>query len=135
MDTPAKVLVADDDDDFRSMICDYLVEEGYTVIEASDGMQAFDKTLDEHPDILLLDVMMPGRGGYDVCRDLKIAERQDNKCIVVMLTAKASLQDKLAGFMSGASRYICKPCRLSEISECIETALTQRSITERSIDD
>ncbi|HOX28463.1 MAG TPA: response regulator [bacterium] len=135
MDTPAKVLVADDDDDFRGMICDYLTEEGYTVIEASDGLQAFDKTLNERPDVLLLDVMMPGRGGYDVCRDLKIAERQDHKCIVVMLTAKASLQDKLAGFMSGASRYICKPCQLSEISECIETALTQRSITERSIDD
>jgi DNA-binding response OmpR family regulator len=135
MERFSKVLVADDDDDFRDMVRDYLTGEGYAVIEARDGCQAFDMTLSERPDVLLLDIMMPRRGGFDVCRDLKAAEPgRGEKCIVVMLTARAGLSDRLAGYLSGASRYICKPCDLTEIGECLEIVLNQRDNAAGKLD-
>lgn len=126
METNAKVLVADDDDGYRELVCDYLEGEGYSVIKAVDGCEAYDIAINENPDVLLLDIAMPFRSGYEVCRKLKNDEHLKDKCKVVIHSAKISFTDRLTGYLSGASRYLCKPCDLDEIGNCIELVLKQR---------
>lgn len=128
MENDTKILVADDDAEFREVVTGYLAGEGYTVIEASNGCEAYDIAINEDPDVLLLDIAMPLRSGFEVCRALKVESIVNKKCKVVMLSAKISFTDRLNGYLSGASRYICKPCDLDDIAECIEVVLKQRNI-------
>lgn len=134
MEMNAKVLVADDDDGYRDMVCDYLEGEGYTVIKAGDGCEAYDIAIEEDPDVLLLDIAMPLRNGYEVCRKLKDDERLRGKCKVVIHSAKISFTDRLTGYLSGASRYLCKPCDLDEIGDCIELVMKQREASRVAFD-
>lgn len=133
MENDTKILVADDDAEFRDLVTGYLAGEGYTVIEASNGCEAYDIAVNEDPDVLLLDIAMPLRSGFEVCRALKVESIESKKCKVVMLSAKISFNDRLNGYLSGASRYICKPCDLDDIGECIEVVLKQRNIRHSKI--
>ena len=92
-----KILVVDDDKNICELLRLYLVKEGYGVTIANDGtaaLQEFDKL---HPDLVLLDVMMPGIDGWEVCRKI----RQNNQTPIIMLTAKDEVMDKVAGLDSG----------------------------------
>lgn len=127
MKNTAKILIADDDADFREMLRTYLSDEGYAVIEAGDGKEVFDLALNERPDVVLLDVMLPSRNGFDVCRDIK-SDQRTRASSIVMLTVKNSLSDKLSGYVAGAQRYISKPCNFDEIKDCLKSVLRQKDI-------
>ncbi len=129
MEQSAKIMIADDDDDFREMLSGYLSSEGYSIVEVSDGSEVFDRTVTESPDVILLDVMMPSRNGFDICRDIK-SDKRTRHSNVIMLTVKDSLPDKLTGYVAGAQRYLCKPCSLGDISECLQAVLRQRRLTQ-----
>ncbi len=101
-----KVLVADDESRMRKLVKDFLVREGYEVLEAEDGNEALDKFYEDNEiSLLILDVMMPKIDGLEVCREI----RSQSKVPIIMLTAKSEERDELQGFDSGADEYISKP--------------------------
>jgi CheY-like chemotaxis protein len=101
----AYVLVAEDDPKQAELVRRYLVREEHTVRIVTDGRAAIDEVRRTRPDLLVLDVMMPGMGGLDVCRVL----RRDHDLPVLMVTARAGADDKLLGFDLGADDYLTKP--------------------------
>ncbi|HYH27864.1 MAG TPA: response regulator [Actinomycetota bacterium] len=103
---PRRVLVVDDDPTIRDVLQTMLDFEGCEVVVASDGNTAIDTARRLQPDVVLLDVMMPGMNGVEVCRLLK-AESDPPK--VVMVTAKSSILDQAAGRGAGADAYLTKP--------------------------
>jgi DNA-binding response OmpR family regulator len=127
-----RILVAEDDTSILTGLVDLLESEGYEILSASDGTHAlrlFDK---EKPQLALLDVMMPGTSGYDVCR----AIRQKDKVIpVIMLTAKGQEVDKVVGLELGADDYIVKPFGVSELLARIRAALRRVNAREERTDD
>ena len=113
------VLVIEDDQNIRELLQMYLEKEGYAVTTASDGEQGLAKFRTIKPDLVLLDVMMPGLDGWAVCR----AIREDSRTPVIMLTAKSETDDKVAGLKSGADDYITKPFEMKEVLARIEAVL------------
>lgn len=103
MDT--KILIADDEELLRQLIRDFLMMEKYTVIEAKDGKEALELFEKTNPDLVILDVMMPGYDGWTVCRQI----RQTSSTPIIMLTAKSEELDQLLGFDLGIDEYITKP--------------------------
>lgn len=101
-----KILVVDDESRMRKLVKDFLAREGYTVLEAGDGMEAMD-VFYEAKDIALviLDVMMPKMDGWQVCREI----RESSKVPIIMLTARSEERDELQGFELGVDEYISKP--------------------------
>ena len=128
----AKVMVVDDDADFRELISDYLQGMGFQVIEAVDGDEAIRIAGQERPDVIFLDVMMPQKNGYDVCRDLK-KDSRTSEATIVMLTVKNSVKDKLAAYIAGAQRFLDKATGLEDIDTCLRTVLHQRKIKHRQL--
>lgn len=115
-----KILVAEDDVHIREGLADTLESEGYCVIQAADGVQALELFETKAPDLLLLDVMMPGKSGYDVCQ----AVRTVNRTIpVIMLTAKGEEIDKVVGLKLGADDYVTKPFGIHELLARVEAVL------------
>ena len=100
-----KVLIADDEDEIRSLLRLYLENEGYSVVEAVDGAEAVIKLKEEKPDICVLDIMMPKLDGYQVLRKL----REDSNIPVLILSAKDADSEKILGLNLGADDYISKP--------------------------
>ena len=101
-----KVLIADDESRMRKLVKDFLVREGYEVIEAVDGNEALDRFYEDNEiSLFILDIMMPGVDGLEVCREI----RAQSKVPVIMLTARSEERDELQGFDSGADEYISKP--------------------------
>lgn len=123
------VLVADDDDDFRAMLAEFLKERGFDVLEARDGQESINIAVEKTPDIILLDVMMPEKSGIDVCKELKADGRARNS-IIIMLTVLNQLSDKLTAYMAGAQRYLIKGCDMTEVENCITTSIQQRDLNE-----
>jgi CheY-like chemotaxis protein len=103
-----KLLIADDQAGIRSLVRMTLESDAYEIIEAADGNQALALAREQHPDILLLDVMMPGQTGIEVCRALK-ADPDTAGIHVVLLTAKAQDLDYREGKAAGADEYFTKP--------------------------
>lgn len=99
------VLIADDELRMRKLLADFLLREGYTIIEAGNGQEALDKLAGEKIDLVILDVMMPVYDGWTVCREI----RKTSSIPVIMLTAKGEEVDQLFGFEIGADEYITKP--------------------------
>ena len=103
-----KILVCDDEANIRNIMDFSLESEGFLVVAAADGNEALVKAASEQPDLIILDVMMPGNDGLAVCRHLK--ETPSTQHIpVVMLTAKTGKSDREAGLAAGADDYITKP--------------------------
>ena len=113
------VLVIEDDQNIRELLQMYLEKEGYAVTTASDGEQGLAKFRSIRPDLVLLDLMMPGLDGWAVCR----AIRSDSQTPVIMLTAKSETDDKVAGLKTGADDYITKPFEMKEVLARIEAVL------------
>lgn len=99
------ILVVDDDENLRRLVAAYLEREGFDVAEAPDGETALRLIEERPPDLILLDVMLPGTDGHEVCR--RVARRHDVP--VLMLTALSSESDLLIGFEAGADDYLTKP--------------------------
>ncbi len=113
-----RILIADDEHNIRNILEFSLHAEGLDVIEAENGEQALQKAIDELPDMIILDVMMPGQGGVETCRLLKEDARTAH-IPVILLTARASGDDRKAGLEAGAARYITKPFSPRKVIEAI----------------
>ncbi len=106
------ILVVEDDPHIRLGLVDALTGEGYHVTECRDGGEALPKIRQDQPDLVILDIMLPRRNGYEICRDLR-AER--NTVPILMLTAKGQETDKVIGLELGADDYVTKPFGLREL--------------------
>lgn len=111
---PVKILIADDEPDIALILKTTLMRNGYTVVVAADGDEALEKARAERPGLLLLDLMMPKKDGYQVCRTLR-EDPQFSLLPIIMLTAKGEAADRLLGFDVGADDYIVKPFDRDEL--------------------
>jgi two-component system phosphate regulon response regulator PhoB len=102
------ILLVEDEQDMREMIALKLRREGFTVIEAEDGLTAEQLACQERPDLIILDLMLPGRNGLSICRNLR-RDPRGSEIPILMLTARASLDDKINGLETGADDYMTKP--------------------------
>jgi DNA-binding response OmpR family regulator len=118
----AKILVAEDEKQIAEMIAFKLTNGGHKVIQAQDGEQAMILAARELPDLILLDVMMPGLSGFEVLRRLKV-DSALRSVPVIMVTAKGHERDVLNGLRSGAADYVVKPFSLKELAARVELAL------------
>jgi len=114
------ILVAEDDADLRQGLIDLLEAEGYRVTATADGAAALAAYRREPPDLLLLDVMMPQKSGYELCREIR---RQDPHTPIILLTAKGEEIDKVVGLELGADDYVTKPFGLHELRARIAALL------------
>lgn len=117
-----KILVIEDDRDILELLTHQLSGEGYAIDIAESGEDGLRIARSEVPDLILLDLMLPGIDGYDTCRILKNDSRTE-LIPIIMLTAKSEEQDIVTGFEAGADDYITKPFSISVLSARIETVL------------
>jgi DNA-binding response OmpR family regulator len=121
-----RILVIDDNPSSLRLTSYTLEKKGYQVITASDGLEGLRKTQDEHPDLIILDVMLPGLDGYEVCHRLR--QKPETATLpILMMSAKAHQDDKDIGLRMGADDYLTKPASPSEIVAKVETLLTGTS--------
>ena len=119
-----RVLIVDDDPLIRSLVRTVLEDEEYELSEAEDGDQALDRARERCPDVVLLDVMMPGADGYQVAASLRRDVSPD--CVIIMLTARDQASDRERGFRSGANAYFTKPFRPLELLDAVSAAVRVR---------
>jgi two-component system alkaline phosphatase synthesis response regulator PhoP len=105
MTAPATILVVDDEERLRELLQGYLAQAGFRVLQAADGPQALELVRAHNPDLLVLDLMLPGLDGLEVCRQL----RTFSDAYVLMLTARAEEIDRVVGLEVGADDYLTKP--------------------------
>ena len=117
------VLIVEDDRNIAELLQMYLEREGYAVTVAYDGGQGLTKFRSIHPDLVLLDVMMPVMDGWTVCKSI----RAESQTPVIMLTAKGETDDKVTGLRSGADDYITKPFEMKEVLARMEAVLRRSS--------
>jgi len=120
-----KILVAEDDDNIRMGLVDTLESEGYGVVEAQDGTVAISLFEKQSFDLVILDIMMPGKSGYDVCKEIRT---KDEAVPIIMLTAKSEEIDKVVGLQLGADDYITKPFGVHELLARISAVLRRSKI-------
>ena len=108
---PKKILIVEDEANIRELLRLYLEREGYTVLEAENGVEGIKKWKSDKPDMLLLDVMMPVMDGWAVCREI----RAESAVPSLMLTAKGETADRVSGLEMGADDYIVKPLEMPEV--------------------
>ena len=118
--TARRVLLVEDEPGLVMTLTDRLKSEGYDVHSAVDGPSGLDRASRERWDVILLDVMLPGASGFDVCRDLR---QRGVSTPVIMLTARGQVVDKVLGLKLGADDYLTKPFDLMELSARIEVQL------------
>ena len=114
-----KILVVDDEVDIVDFIGDYLTGEGYEVVGAYDGVEALDKMRQDHPDLVILDIMLPRLDGFEVCKQM----RAESSVPILMVTAKGSDVDKIVGLEIGADDYIPKPFNPRELVARVKAIL------------
>jgi twitching motility two-component system response regulator PilG len=117
-----RILVAEDEESLLKLQTIFLTSRGYEVEGVTDGFAAIDAVQRQLPDLILLDIMLPGLDGFEVCHRIK--ENQAGRNIpVVMLTAKKGAADREKGLAAGAAAYITKPFRTSEVLALVEKLL------------
>ena len=117
-----KILVVDDSPTARELIIDALKSRQLQIITASNGEEAISKAESEAPDLILLDVVMPGQNGFQVCRQLKTSVITKN-IKVILVTSKSQKSDRFWGLKQGADDYLVKPFEKSELIKCIDSYL------------
>jgi DNA-binding response OmpR family regulator len=115
----ATIVVVDDDESIRELASIYLEKEGFRVECAPDGPTAIERTAATKPSLIILDLMLPGMSGYDVCRTI----RQDNNVPILMLTARDEDVDKIVGLELGADDYVTKPFNPRELVARVKAIL------------
>jgi DNA-binding response OmpR family regulator len=121
------VLIAEDDAYTRNGLAEVLEGEGYRVMTASDGEEALAVFQRERPDFVCLDIMMPGRSGYDVCRAIRVLDRQ---VPIMFISAKSEEIDRVLGLELGADDYLMKPFGVREVIARVR-AITRRTLAAR----
>ncbi len=115
----SRVLVVDDEQNICELLKIYLVKDGYTVESAGDGEEAVQKFASFGPDLILLDIMLPKKDGWQVCREI----RQSSNVPIIMLSAKGETFDKVLGLELGADDYVTKPFDAKEVMARVKTVL------------
>lgn len=134
MKTRKKILIVDDTVDTVDLLRKRLRAEGYDTADAYDGQECLTQVDAYHPDLILLDIMMPKLDGYEVCRRLK--EDENTRFIpVLMLTAKVEVEDKIRGLDTGADDYIAKPFNYKELSARVRSLLAIKEAHDRSAEE
>jgi two-component system alkaline phosphatase synthesis response regulator PhoP len=124
------ILIVDDKDSLRKMVSSYLAEEGYRVVEASNGREAIFVARYEKPDLIILDLMMPEMGGYEFMR---VYSREADTPVIV-LTARLDENDKILGLELGADDYVTKPFSLRELVARVRAVLRRANKQAREPD-
>ncbi len=124
----ANILVVDDEATVREVVRKYLEHDGFRVTEAESGTQALDTVRDQHPDLIILDVMLPGADGFTITRALRDTDDHallyvDNAIPIILLTARSSEIDRITGFEVGADDYIVKPFSPRELVARVKAVL------------
>jgi CheY-like chemotaxis protein len=123
------ILVVEDDKSVRDNLNYLLSNEGYSVIQAEDGLEAFDFVSEAVPDLIISDIHMPNMGGFDLFKKLKNKTETDS-IPVIFLTADTRLQKMQEGISLGAADYLTKPYDLEELLDAVYTKLLGRNIHE-----
>jgi diguanylate cyclase (GGDEF)-like protein/PAS domain S-box-containing protein len=129
----ATVLIVDDIPANLGVAVEHLENHGYRVLIAQDGEEGWQRALLVRPDVILLDVMLPGENGFEVCRRLK-ADARTEDIPVLFMTALAEEGDKLAGFEAGGVDYITKPLRIPEVIARVDTHLKLRMMQKKLLE-
>ena len=130
MATKQKILIVDDDNNIAELVALYLTKECFETKIVNDGEEALKQFHIFHPDLILLDLMLPGIDGYQVCREI----RHTSDIPIIMLSAKGETFDKVLGLEQGADDYLPKPFHLAELNARIKSVLRrQRSDGSRSL--
>lgn len=114
-----KIMIIDDDTNICELLRMYLEKEGFSTVTANDGLQALEMFPKENPNLILLDIMLPGLDGWQVCRKI----RSNSSCPIIMTTAKSETFDKVLGLELGADDYIVKPFDTKEVVARIKAVL------------
>ena len=120
-----RVLVVDDEKPLAQMVATYLERAGFSVAQAHTGIDAVDKARRFSPDVIVLDLGLPGMDGLEVCRQV----RSFSDCYILMLTARGSEDDKIAGLTTGADDYITKPFGVRELVTRVRAVLRRPRVT------
>jgi len=120
----ARIVVADDDADIRDLVVLKLEQSGHDVVAVGDGAAAVQASQDAVPDLVILDLMMPGMGGLDACRALR-ADAELTRIPVILLTARAQESDIEQGFDAGADDYVVKPFSPRELASRVSAMLAR----------
>jgi len=126
----ARILVVDDEQTVREMIALNLRTDGYEVVLASDGHEALRVARDEHPDLVVLDVMLPGKDGFDVCRTL----RHESHVPILLLSARGEEVDRIVGLELGADDYLTKPFAMRELVARVRAMLRRQRMVQPGSD-
>jgi twitching motility two-component system response regulator PilH len=118
------IMIVDDSAMIREMVCEHLKQQGLTVVEAFDGADAIEKVKLSLPDLVVTDVVMPNKNGYELCRWLK-GDPKANKIPVIMCTTKSEEFDRYWGMKQGADAYITKPYNPDELLTAIKQLLAK----------
>ena len=122
-EAPLKILVIEDDLSILTGLSMNLKFEGYEVLQAQDGQRGLERALDDRPDLIILDVMLPSMNGYEVLKELR---GRNQEVPVVLLTARGTEGDKITGLNLGADDYVVKPFGLQELLARIKAVLRRR---------
>lgn len=120
-----KILVVDDSPTVLEVVTAVLVQEGYEVITASDGLEGLNKARSEKPDLIVLDVMLPKMQGYQVCRLLKFDENY-KEIPILMYTSKDQEDNKITGLKTGADDYLIKPVEQERLVRLVKEHLEKK---------
>ncbi|HEX6836739.1 MAG TPA: response regulator [Polyangia bacterium] len=120
------ILIADDDPEILTMLGIRLSKKGYQVLEAVDGNQTLNLARKHHPDLVLLDVMMPGKNGWEVAKELR-SDSEFSNLGIVMLTAIGEKVNEMTSPLYGADAYVDKPFDFSDLEKKIKDVLSERA--------
>lgn len=122
----ARILIADDDPELLSMLSLRYAKHGYHIVEAADGLQALDRARKDRPDLIILDVMMPGKNGWEVAKELK-HDPETKHIGILMLTAIGEKVNELTSPLYGADDYLDKPFIFGELDKKIKAVLQKHA--------
>ncbi len=124
-----RIFVVDDEQSIIDFVRIYLEREGFACVGITDGIVAYNRIMDEKPDLVVLDVMLPGMSGFDVCRRLRAS---NNQVPIIMLTAKEEDIDKILGLELGADDYLTKPFNPRELVARIKAVLRRVTLKKKT---
>ena len=124
-----KILVVDDDPTIRNVVRGYLEQNGYQVLVASNGTMAMQTLRSESPDLLVLDLMLPDKDGWEITREIR-ADRRLAATPIIMLTARVDDMDKVIGLELGADDYVTKPFNGREVVARVRALLRRRELDQ-----
>lgn len=121
-----RILIVDDDTDILEVLRETLELDNHLVTTAENINKAFEQLMNELPDLIILDLVLPDGNGFELCRKITTDPRTQN-VPVLLLTGKNSLDDRLSGFLTGARKYITKPFDIDDLIESVRTLLQKNA--------